>query len=55
MGETMITKDQQNALDVVVKAFGWDHMSTADIGLMLWSAFHYYVRRLGTTTMEQKK
>ncbi len=42
----ILTKDQNDALQVVAKAFGWDRMSLDQIRLLAWSAFHYYVQRL---------
>jgi len=42
----MLTKEQENALDVVAQSFGWHTMTTNEIRLMMWCAFHYYVRRL---------
>lgn len=29
------------------KEFGWEEMSTKNLGLMLFALFHYYVMRLG--------
>lgn len=42
----MLTVEQQSALEKVAKAFGWDRMAIDDLRLLMWSAFHYYVRRL---------
>lgn len=42
----MLTNGQRDALEKVVQAFGWDRMTVDQLGLMLWAAFHYYIRRL---------
>lgn len=41
-----MTPQQEYAVGKVAEAFGWDRMTTADIGLLLWSVFRYYVERL---------
>jgi hypothetical protein len=42
----MITDAQNRALDQVAKAFGWDKWTIDELRLLMWAAFHYYVRRL---------
>lgn len=42
----MLTAEQEDALAKVARAFGWDKWSVNEVGLLLWCAFHYYVRRL---------
>jgi hypothetical protein len=41
-----MTKEQQQALDVVAKHFGWDKLSMREVELLAWAAFHYLVMRL---------
>lgn len=42
----LLTIEQLMAIEAVSKAQGWDRKTTADIRLLLWCLFHYYVRRL---------
>lgn len=40
-----MTQDQEMALEVVARAFGWDKRPLREMALIAWSAFHYYARR----------
>lgn len=40
----MITPTQHAAIQKVAEAFGWDKMSDDDLFLLVWSAFHYWVK-----------
>lgn len=42
----MLTAAQQDAIQSVATAFGWDKMDEPKLRLLMWSAFHYYVMRL---------
>ncbi len=43
----MITPAQQAAIQKVSEAFAWDQMSDDDFFLLVWSAFHYWVKARG--------
>jgi hypothetical protein len=36
----------KQAIEAVATSFGWDKMSTHDLGLLLWALFRYYAGRL---------
>ena len=41
-----ISRAQMKAVEAVAAAYGWDAEPTDRLRLLLWSLFHYYVRRL---------
>ena len=42
-----MSKEQERAVDLVAKAFGWDALPTQELGLLLWALFRYYAKRAG--------
>lgn len=42
----MLTPAHHDALEKLAKAYEWDRMPIDDLGVLLWSLFQYYVRRL---------
>jgi hypothetical protein len=44
---SFLSHKQEAALNSVAEAFGWDKMPIDEFFLIVWSAFHYYVKRLG--------
>lgn len=42
----MLSTAHHDAIENLAKAYEWDRMPIDDLGVLLWSLFQYYVRRL---------